>query len=85
LRDYQQPSTNVDDGTVHFTVFVFEDPKVKDLIGEIVGVRFRIAGCNAKQNEQSAADLARESSIDGNSRPIDTLDDGPHQAAASSM
>ena len=44
---------------VHFSVFVFKDPQVADLVRQLVGSGLRIVGAHPQQHQKAGADPAR--------------------------
>ena len=80
LRHHEQLAADFDDGSVHFSVIVFEDPQVLDLLGQKVGVGVAISFADAQKDAKSGADLADSDRIDRDTRLRDSLNDGTHDS-----
>ncbi len=54
----------VEQGAVHFSVVVFEDAQVRNLLRELDRTRFRVARNRADEHEQTRIDRADEYAFD---------------------
>ena len=78
LGDDQQLTADVDHGAIHFSLIVFEDAQVLDLVGESIGVVFTVTFAYAQQDAEARTDLADDLFIDSNASLGDSLNDCTH-------
>jgi hypothetical protein len=83
LADHQRLATDVADGQVHLPGLVGEHPETGELVGERRRLRRAIAGSDADEHEETAADGAHDLIVDSNRSRADPLDDGSHRGLTS--
>jgi len=78
LTHNQEVATGFLNRSIHRALFVCENSQPGDLTGKPFDILAGIGGFDAQQNEQPAADLANDLSVDGDGGASDALDDCAH-------
>ena len=83
LRDRQDSSADIAQPQIHLSIRVFNYTEADDLFCEVVGVRVGICLSYAQQDQQTAANLARDLLAHADLGLAYALDDGTHGAVSS--
>ncbi len=78
LADHQCLALDLQDGPVHLTLVVGEDPEVRELLGDIRGLPVVVVLVDREQDEQPSSDLGDEVAVDVDGRAGDPLDQRAH-------
>ena len=64
LRYDEQLAADLENGSIHFILMIFEDSQVLDLFSEIVGIAVAIMLADTQQDAKAATDLTDDNTVD---------------------